>query len=160
MQGGRRNQCFSSNGSYCRGEGRLIVLFPGAISRELLTCQAPAPQSKGSCQFIFLALFHFLCLYLHFSLMLRCSTLGISVLPTSCRTHVHLPSLLTKWYVSIPRKKHQQKRLLDTPPRNTRQWCQTHAIHRQVITLSGRYGNLTWAQFSLEECPCCSLKGE
>ena len=118
-QGGRRRQLFSSNGSYCR-EGGSIVLFPGAVARELLLCQAPASWGKGSCQFVFLALFHFLCLYLNFSLEVRCSTFGISVLPTSLRTHVHLPALLAKWYVSIPHKEQcQQKGLLEIPPRNT-----------------------------------------
>lgn len=44
----------------------------------------------------FLALFHILCLYLNFSLDVRCSTFGIGVVPTSLRTHVHLPPLLVK----------------------------------------------------------------
>lgn len=161
LQGGRRSQLSSSNGSYCGGEGGAIALFPGAVAGELLICQAPASRGKGSCQFVFLALFHFLCLYLNFLLEVRCSTFGISVLPASLRTHVHLPPLLAKWYVSILRKEqHQQKGLLEPPPRNTTQLCQSHARDWQVITISSRYGNWTWVQFSLEECPGCWLKGE
>lgn len=150
---GVRSQPFSSNGSYCRGEGSSIVLFAGAIAGELYLCQAPASRGKGSCQFVFLALFHFLCLHLNFWPEVRCSTFGISVLPTSLRTHVHLPPFLAKWHVSIPCKEQRQQK-------GARTYKQHNCARAMPGTLSGRYGNRTWVQFSLEECPGCWLKGE
>lgn len=138
-QGGRWRQSRSSDS----GEnGGSIVLYPEAIAGKLWPGYSITRQTKLSSSLCCL-----LCLYLFFSNELRCSTFGVGVLPPASG---HMSTFwLNDVSASHAKSSVSRKSCWRLPPRNTKELCQSHAKDRHVITLSGSYGNLAWAQFSL-----------